>query len=220
MNKYFLILFLIFSSSNVLFAKVDAYMPCKLDKAKQEMRSKELALIVKTDQDARKNFENMSSEQMQTMAKEDNERRQRIGQIFGEGCISSAGDFAAAAWVFQHSDVPEHFFQTFLWAKKAVELGDTKQKRLMALGIDRYLVNIGQKQLFASQATKPNGELCWCLSRVEKSFPEEFRIKYMGNSLLDQISWLKELNKGKTCPNPYCSIELKDSPSGTIPGFW
>ncbi len=198
----------------------EAFTLCSFDKDKQLIRSKELAEIVKADQDARKNFQNMSPEDMQKMAIDDSKRRMRIGEIFGEGCFSTAEDYAAAALVFQHGAIPEHFFQTFLWAKKAVELGDKEQMRLMALGLDRYLVNSGYKQLFASQAIKPNGEKCWCLHQIEKSFPEKIRIKYMGNTLEKQISWVNELNKGQLCPNIYCAQNLKKTPRGSVPGFW
>jgi len=198
----------------------ETFSLCHLDKDKQLLRSKELAEIVKADQDARKNFQNMSQEDMQKMSIDDSKRRMRIGEIFAEGCFSAAEDYAAAALVFQHGVVPEHFFQTFLWAKKALELGDNKQMRLMALGLDRYLVNSGYKQLFASQATKPNSEKCWCLHQIEKRFPENIRKKYMGNTLEKQISWVNELNKGQSCPNVYCGQNLKKTPRGTVPGFW
>ncbi len=55
--------------------------------------------------------------------------------------------------LFTNTEHSRSFFQTFIWAKKAVELGDPSQKRLMAMSIDRYLINIGHKQLFATQAS-------------------------------------------------------------------
>ena len=56
-----------------------------------------------------------------------------------------AHDYSAAALVNQHGDVPDHFFQTFIWSKRAVELGDLTQKHTTALGLNRHLVNIGPK---------------------------------------------------------------------------
>ncbi len=90
--------FLIFLCSCSLLQS--PYIPCKFDKSKQEARSKELAQIVKADQDARIDFYKMPLEEMQLMAKQDDIRRQRIGQIFGEGCFSTAENFATAALVF------------------------------------------------------------------------------------------------------------------------
>ena len=70
-----------------------------------------------------------------------------------------------------------HF--THLWAKKAIELGDPSHiqeirdnKKLLAEGIDRYLVNSNQKQLCGTQFSKPSLDPkdCWCIEEVEKSF--------------------------------------------------
>lgn len=90
----------------------------------------------------------------------------------------------------------------------------------MALGIDRYLVNIGQKQLFGTQATKLDSEVCWCIQQVETSFPDELRKRYAGKSYAEALAWLKILNAEKNCPNKECTQELKPSPQGTVPGLW
>lgn len=196
--------------------------PCQQDKARLELRSEELAAIVKADQDDRDEWKKMSQAEMVEVVKRDVLRRKRVGEIFGEGCFSKAKDYAFAALVFQHGDVPEHFFQTFIWAKRAVELGDTKQKRMMALGIDRYLVNSGHKQLFGSQVSKPDSkpETCWCLEQVEKTYPDDLRKEFADQTLAEAFDWLKELNAGTKCPIAECATPLKPTPKGTVPGFW
>lgn len=198
------------------------YTTCLQDKVRLESRSHELTLIVKADQDERKNWQNKSPEEWNDTAKSDLIRRKRVGEIFGEGCFSKAEDYAAAALVYQHGDSPDHFFQTFLWSKRAVDLGDANQKEMMALGIDRYLVSIGQKQLFGSQAFKPdfNPDTCYCLHQIESTFPEKTRLEYTGKALHHYFHWLNDVNKGKTCPKTECSAELKGTPRGSVPGFW
>lgn len=199
------------------------YQPCQSDKVRLEKRSDELAAIVKADQDDRKDWNSKTPEEMQEVANRDLLRRKRVGEIFGEGCFSKAKDFAAAALVYQHGDSPDHFFQAFIWAKRAVDLGDKSQKRLMALAIDRYLVNIGHKQLFASQASKPDmsPETCWCLQKIEPSFSDKQRKKISGKSLSEAFAWLKSLNQNNSsCPNIECERDLRPSPKGMIPGFW
>ncbi len=93
---------------------------------------------------------------------------------------------------------------------------------MVALGIDRYLINIGKKQLFGSQATKgdtsPDG--CWCLQQVEESFPDQLRKSQTGKNLSEALEWVQELNAGKNCPSQQCTKELKPSPKGTVPGLW
>lgn len=187
------------------------------DSAVYEKRSLEIQAIAKADQEDRQTMPLTAAVHLRDL-----KHRMRVGEIFGEGCLKSPADFAAAALVFQHGSVPEHFLQTFYWSKRAVELGDTKQKRMMGLGLDRYLVNTGQKQLFASQASKHNntGD-CWCLEPVERSFPDSKRQEYTERTLADAFKWVDELNKGTTCPSAIeCTTDLRPSPASTVVGFW
>ncbi len=198
------------------------FRPCHLDEARLEARSKELAAIVKADQADREDWDSWTDEERQEVSRRDVARRKRVGEIFGEGCFSKAEDYAAAALVYQHGDIPDHFLQAFMWAKKAVELGDEDQRRLMAMAIDRYLVNIGHKQLFASQFTNPDVKpgSCWCLQQIEPTFPDDLRKKIGGKRLSESFKMLEQLNEGTDCPNAECSEALEPSPSGMIPGFW
>lgn len=199
-------------------ARADStFKQCPDDPERQALRSQELQTLVKADQDDR-----IDPIDWVRVLPRDEARRKRIGEIFGEGCFKTAEDYAAAALVYQHGNIPDHFFQTFLWAKKAVELGDSSQKRLMAMGVDRYLVNIGHKQLFATQASKPTMNDCWCLEEVEKSFPEKTRVELAQKSLAEMFQWVDSLNKDQSSCKPakFCAKQLKDSPRGTVPGFW
>lgn len=179
-----------------------------------EKRATEIQEIVKADQDDRK------GELPKDLMLRDQKRRMRIGEIFGEGCLKSAADFSASALVYQHGTVPEHFWQTFTWSKRAVELGDVNKMQLMALGLDRYLVNIGKKQLFASQAFKPAGK-CWCLQPTEKSFPDAKRMEYTKRDLAQALQWVDQLNSKDSCmPAKECETNLAPTPEGSVPGFW
>jgi hypothetical protein len=200
----------------------DLAIPCFRSDARKKLRSQELQDLVNADQADRQDWSKLSSQQLLEVSRRDVARRKRVGEIFGEGCFETARDYAAAALVFQHGDRPDHFLQTFLWSKRGVELGDIRQRRMMALGLDRYLVNIGHKQLFASQAsTPPNGDNCYCLDPVEPSFPQKFRTEYLGRSIEQSLKWVNELNDGKGCaPAKECEKPLKPSPRGTVPGFW
>lgn len=192
------------------------YVTCRDDNVKYQLRSKELQHIVKADQDDRKNL------QFNDTRARDRQRRERVGAIFGEGCFKVARDYAAAALVFQHGDQPEHFFQTYIWAKRAVELGDISQKNLAAEGIDRYLVNTGRKQLFATQYLKPTtqADACWCLYQTERSFPDHLRVEYTGMSYQQNLKRLKKMNSGNNCPLAECAQNLLPSPTGSVPGLW
>lgn len=200
-------------------ALAGGYQPCLLDAPRQEKRSRELQSLVNADQAERLDFAKKSLKERLKIGKRDEQRRERVAEIFAEGCFKTPLDFAAAALVFQHGDTPDHFFQAFIWAKRAVELGDPRHKDLMAIAVDRYLVNTGRKQLFGSQASRLDDQACFCVNSVELSFPEERRAEHAPlEKTLDQID---ELNKGRGCPRAQmCDDHLAPTPVGSVTGFW
>lgn len=199
----------------------DLSLPCVQDEPRRKDRSDELQKIVREDQQARKDWVSFTPDQIKAMGREDVVRRKRVGEIFGEGCFSLPQDYAAASLVFQHGDSPDHFYQVFLWSKRGVELGDSKQKDLMALGIDRYLVNVGKKQLFATQAFAEKADGCFCLQQVEPSFPDKRRREYTRLIRKERLKWVDQINAKKACaPASECTTPLLAMPKGSLPGFW
>jgi len=153
----------------------------------------------------------------------DLERRVRVATLFAEGCFHDGKDYAAAAMIYQHGDGPDHPFQAFIWAKRALELGDMgENKWLMAAALDRYLVRSGQKELFATQYSKDTGSECWCLEPTELSFPDAERAEYTKKSIQQALEGSKQFdsNPGACAETTYCKHDLKPSPRGTVPGFW
>lgn len=194
---------------------------CLKDSNRQLKRSKELQEIVTADQADREEGPNIPPERWPEISKRDLKRRKRVGEIFGEGCFKTSADYAAAALVFQHGDQPDHYFQTYIWSKRGVELGDKSQKRMMAFGADRFLVNTGQKQLFASQALRPDDTKCWCLQPVETSFPDEKRRDLNANTIFEALEWVDSMNAGTNCPKAAeCNSDLAPTPQGSLPGLW
>lgn len=200
----------------------EPYKNCIQDSARQETRSKELQEIVNADQADRVAAPNIPENQWPDILKRDLKRRQRVGEIFGEGCFKTSADYAAAALVYQHGDQPDHYFQTYIWSKRAVELGDTSQKRMMALGVDRFLVNTGKKQLFASQASRPFNSKCWCLQPVESNFTDEKRKEFNAQSIKEALAWIDSMNSGTNCPvaTECGNSNLAPTPQGSVPGIW
>ncbi len=198
-------------------ARAEMYRPCADDVAKHTQRSAELKSIAAADQADREN------KVLKPGAVErDRLRRMRVGEIFGEGCMLNADDFYSGAIVYQHGDRPEHFFQTYVWANRALELGKEEARTWAALGIDRYLVNSGKKQLFATQFAKPDlkPETCYCIEQTEEAFPDDRRKVITGRSYSDSLSYLNELNKGLKCKSKQCDKPLANNPAGSLPGVW
>lgn len=186
----------------------------------QEERSQELQRLKEADQREREGFEQFSEAQWQQLWENDLIRRKRVGEILAEGCFHVAKDYMAASLIYQHGDVPDHYYQAFIWANRAVELGDEDAKHFVALTIDRYLVSIGKKQLFGSQAYVDHIGGCFCLQPIEKSFTDTIRKDYLFPSLQEMYQWLASVNEGKDCLNNECETSLKPTPHGSVPGFW
>lgn len=212
-------------TASVSSAATIDFAPCS-DPSIQKQRSEELQGLYSADQsDYRKDVEThpdqpIDPKRLEEMAINDLNRRKRVGEIFAEGCFQTAADYSSAAMIYQHGDVPDHYFQAFLWAKQAVALGDENEKSVVAIAIDRYLVHSGQKQLFGSQAERATSSQCWCLDPIEDSFPDSMRVQYGRKPLAGALSWLKQLNGPNNCPDAYCAEVLKPTPRGTVVGFW
>ena len=197
-----------------------AQKPCVMDADHYAQRAAELQAIVKADQDDRSG--SPDSINWMKVGPRDLQRRMLVAEIFAEGCFREAQDYTAAALVFQHGDTADHFYQTFIWSKRAVDLGDTKQRWLMAAGLDRFLIRSGQRQLFATQGGKNPGSSCWCLEPVENTFPDTKRTEYTLRTLDQSMIWINSLNaEQSSCgKSQYCQDALRPSPAGTVPGFW
>ncbi|MCE3237035.1 MAG: Uncharacterized protein K0R24_16 [Gammaproteobacteria bacterium] len=208
--------------AQALYAK-GAYQTCLNNPTIQHERSDELKRLLEADQKEREEMSPVNPKEFIPIAKNDLLRRKRVGEILGEGCFKTPRDYLSAALIYQHGNVPDHYMQAFIWAKKALDLGDPNAKSLMAVALDRYLVSVGKKQLYGTQAflLSDSPALCYCLQQVELSFPDYRRKKECGRSLKESFEWLASLNANNTnCPNTYCNRDLTEVPKGSIIGFW
>jgi hypothetical protein len=199
---------------------------CELNPSLQNEKSAELLKIAQEDQADRSGP--VDSIDWNKVNPRDILRRVRVAEIFAKGCFKNASDYASAALVFQHGNTADHYYQAFLWANEAVKQGDESQRSLTAAALDRYLVKIGQKQLFGTQFSKGPAELSkgaagrWCIQLTEPSFPESRRIEYIKLSLKEYIPRVLKGIGSTQSPHETkdCDLPLKASPKGTVPGFW
>jgi hypothetical protein len=181
--------------------------------------SGEIALLVEADQTDRRR--QPTPPDWPRIRAADLQRRTRVSELSAAGCLSTAADYAASALIFQHGDAPEQYKQAFVFASRAVALGDTSQKDLMALATDRYLVSTRHKQLFASQFSRRDGDPCWCLHQVEPTFPDDQRVAYVGKTLKEERDRLRTMNAStSTCTRIECDEDLAPTPRGSVPGMW
>ncbi len=192
---------------------------CEFNPSLQSKKSADLLKIVEEDQaDRSVPFDSID---WSKVTPRDTARRIKVATIFAEGCMKTAADFASAAMVFQHGTTADHYYHAFLWANEAAKRGDNTSRWLTAAGLDRYLVKIGQKQLFGTQFSKDTSGK-WCIQPVEVSFPDDRRVEYVKLTLKAEIAnVLKGLGATQSPQETKeCEPSLKVSPKGTIPGFW
>ena len=77
-----------------------------------QSRSSQLKELYASDQKDRDDFLQWNEKRAAEVTRRDRERRSAVSVIFAEGCLKSAADYLYAATVFQHGEVPDHFFQT------------------------------------------------------------------------------------------------------------
>lgn len=191
-----------------------------IDKPELQLeRSNELKELADADQKARDNWQHMTEKEIMEMRHTDLIRRKRVGEIFGEGCFKTQADYMSAALIYQHGNTPDHYYQAYIWSKRASELGDVYGKYFSALAIDRYLISIGKKQLFGSQYQKLPPNHCFCMQPVEQSFPDDFRKEYSDRSLEDNYKLMASINEAG-CPSSECQTSLKPTLKGSVVGLW
>jgi len=107
----------------------------------------EMSEIYAADQAAR----NGGAVDPQELMRTDTERRRHVRELFVQGVLTTARDFQAAAFVFQHGGVPEDYLLAHVLAVRAVALGLQDAEWIAAATLDRYLQATGKSQVYGTQ---------------------------------------------------------------------
>ena len=151
----------------------------------------------------------------------DKARRQEVGALFGEGCIRSGSDHYNAALVFQHGQVPDHYYQAYLFARRASDLGEADGSWLVPRAVDRYLLNSGYKQLFGTNLTcrrDEDGDQRCCVPPVADGFPDAQRTAAGEPPIGDKLASVAE--RMDMPEIGFCKDDRRDPPRGLFPGIW
>jgi hypothetical protein len=95
------------------------------------------------------------------VGKTDIARREQTRKLLASGALHTGKDFEEAAFLFQHGDKPDDYLLAHTLAMVAVSKGDAMAIWIASATLDRYLVNIKQKQIFGTQYNNaaPTGSL-------------------------------------------------------------
>jgi hypothetical protein len=92
------------------------------------------------------------------MAQRDDARRKQVRAMLETGELKSGADFREASFIFQHGFQADDYLLAHILAMAAVAKGDQESRWIAAATLDRYLHNIGQKQVFGTQYHSVNNE--------------------------------------------------------------
>ena len=160
----------------------------------------------------------------------DIERRVEVAAIYARGCLQRGEDFHHAALIFQHGNSPEHYYQAWFFASRAVALGESEAAWLIPRAIDRYFLNLGYKQLFGTNTVTPyiwdedSEESYFCLWPVEDGFSDEGRLAYSMYGIKPveekRASVAARLNPDHGLENGECPVAASSPPRGYFSGIW
>ena len=81
-------------------------------------------------------------------------RREMVRRLIRAGGLVTAKDYVNGALLLQHGDTPEDFLLAHVLATIAGFKGSGTGRWLSAAALDRYLLNVGQPQVFGIQAMR------------------------------------------------------------------
>lgn len=124
----------------------------------------------------------------------DRARRERVDAIFSAGGLRTAEDHLRAAFVFQHGDRLEHYWQAHELAMRAVELGHGPPARwLAAAAYDRWLMHQGLPQKFGTQYRLAGAR--YVLHEVDPLTSDEDRARWDVPTLARAEAMAEELSR-------------------------
>lgn len=88
----------------------------------------------------------------------DEARRVRTLELLGAGGLHSGDDFSRAAFVFQHGTGTDDILVAHTLAMIATARGKPEAAWIAAASLDRYLMRIGQPQIYGTQFMSPPGQ--------------------------------------------------------------
>ena len=110
----------------------------------------QMAEIYRADQAVRQSMAAFQAQATQ-IEKDDAARRDQVRALLSKGELRAAEDYRLAALVFQHGSEPRDYLFAHTLALVALAKGDRSASWIAAASLDRYLLAVGQPQIFGNQ---------------------------------------------------------------------
>lgn len=88
---------------------------------------------------------------------QDRVRLARVREMVETDLVKTGPDFFRAAFILQHGEEPSHFLLAHHMALMAMSFGMTDARWISAATLDRYLLSIGQPQVYGTQFSTEDG---------------------------------------------------------------
>jgi hypothetical protein len=139
------------------------------------------------------------------MRRNDDTREVRVKELLQQDQLHTGTDYYRAALVFQHSGNPEGILLAHVLAEVALSKGEAPALWLAAATLDRYLVQIKQRQIFGTQFK--------ALARSDETKPYLFVLNDIEPNLIsDQL-------RAEFCIKPFVKQEEGIPPSSVNSGL-
>jgi hypothetical protein len=102
-------------------------------------------------------------------------RLKRAKELYDQNQLKTGADYYHAAMILQHSDVADDFLLAHELCVVAISKGDARGKWLAAASEDRFLMNIGRPQRFATQFRCDGPNCKFQLYKVDEGVTDELR---------------------------------------------
>ncbi len=165
----------------------------------------EIRFLYEADQEDRTKLESAGSgawqpQEMSRLSERDVERRKQTLELLNGGKLRSADDYFYAAMVMQHGNKAEEYLLAHILATASLKLGREKSAWLAGSSLDRYLIKIGQPQVFGSQFnnSQPTDPSKWTNEPYNQNLvPDALRKIYYQPTLEETKSRLESLRNNK-----------------------
>lgn len=156
------------------------------------------------------------------MRENDLARRAHVDAYLDSDCLTTGRDHHTAALIHQHGGEPADYRMAFELAVRAVELGDADAAWLIPRAIDRYFMNQGYRQLYATNSRGfPREEGEGFLMRLWPSaegVTDDDRRALGVNTQAEQLARIADSNG--EAEGRFCETDAEDPPRGVFDGYW
>jgi endo-1,4-beta-D-glucanase Y len=154
----------------------------------------EMKAIFDADQGGRKT----EAIDWKTVAAADVKRQARTRELLAQNLLHTGQDYWEAAVVFQHGDTSNSYLLAHVLAMVALAKGKQDAISMASATLDRYLMNIGQKQIFGTQFVSPDMTGGWTQEPYDRELVSDaLRQQLNVGTQTEQTERLKDIQNRK-----------------------